>query len=259
MSQEIKYSGSSDSELVYAWQNQRDESALNTLVTRHYPIIFKRIRVRVRNPDDAQEITQDVFIKLIASLDKYTDEGKFPHFLSSVASSQLVDFYRKSGKDPTPEELDEGHLLDSSSPDGNPADKLLVAQKVEYLTEHCIPQLPAPERLVFLLMHESEFWDFESPLEWSHIATLNGVDKKTAWERFESAREALMKGTSAGNIDTEELLIFLVWTEAKRLTKAHHTLSYFANLLGEAEQNLRNRSHKAKKRLDECLESFVEA
>jgi len=259
MDQPKDFSSHSDTELVNAWQKDRNEPALNELVTRHYPVVFKRLKAKVANPADAQEITQDAFIKLVNSLDNYVDEGKFTHFLNTVASSQLVDFYRKNGKHAIADELDEAIHIDDTSQSDNPEDNALAAQQVEYLTEHCIPQLPAQERLVFLLMHESEFWDFDCPLDWSHIAALNGIDKKTAWTRFESAREALMKGISVSKVDVEELLIFLVWTEAKRPFKASHTLSYFANLLGEAEQNLRNRSHKAKKRLDECLATFVGA
>jgi len=247
-----------DSELVEAWQIRQDRSALDALLRRYYPIVYRRLKQKVSNVADAQEITQDAFMKLVKSLDNYTDEGKFSHFLNTVVSSQLVDFYRKNGLDAVVEEFNIELHQDVDERSNDLVNNLMVAQKIEYLTKHCIPKLPSRERLVFLLMHESELWDFDTPLEWSHIAELNGVDKKTAWSRFESARESLMKGACADKVDTEELLMFLVWTEAKRPFKASHTLKYFANLLGEAEQNLRNRSHKAKKRLDECLANYAQ-
>lgn len=252
------YNDWSDRQLVEAWKKDRDETALNTLVTKYYPLVFRRLKGKLARLPDAEEVTQDAFIKLVNSLDNYNEEGKFTHFLQTIVSSQLIDFYRKNDKYSSHEELDEAFHIDVSLASGDAEEQLSMFQKIEYLTTHCIPKLPVQERLVFLLMHESEFWDFDSPLEWSHMAMLNGIDKETAWSRFESAREALMKGISRDKIDKEELLIFLVWTEAKRPFKASQTLKYFANLLGEAEQNLRNRSHKAKKVLDACLADYAQ-
>lgn len=251
MSDRSAYESQSDSELVQAWQKKRNETALNTLVERHYQTIFKRIDYRVHNTEDAKEVTQDVFIKLIKSLDNYKDEGKFPNFLNTIASTQMIDFFRKNGKKFDADELKyEMHDNDYMPNDGS---DLQAERKIEHLTTHCIPHLPPKERLVFLLLHESELWDFDTPLEWSHLAALNGIDKQTAWERFESARESLMQGTPASEVDMEELLIFLVWTQAKRPFKAGKTLKQFAALLGESEQNLRNWSHRATKKLNDCM------
>lgn len=259
MTEQPPYDKLTDADLVDAWQKDNDEAALDFLIRRYYPIVFRRLRLKLSNIADAQEVTQDAFIKLVNSLENYSDEGKFSHFLNTVVSSQLVDFYRKHGKHQLDQELDLELPAFADDLSSNVESGLFASQKVDYLTKHCIPQLPALERMVFLLMHESELWDFDTPLEWSHVATLNAIDQSTAWQRFESAREALMKGSSAQNIDPEELLVFLLWTQAKRPNKIPHTLQYFANLLGEAEQNLRNRSHKAKKNLEACLAQFVGA
>lgn len=250
------YEDMSDAELIHAWQENRDEMAVNVLVERHYKNVFKRIDFRLHNTEDAKEVTQDVFVKLIGSLDNYKDEGKFTHFLNTIATTQMIDFFRKNGKTFDAEELKHEMYDESYSP--NDGSELFAEKQVEHLITHCIPKLPPHERLVFLLLHESELWDFDTPLEWSHLAALNGIDKKTAWERFESARESLMKGKSADKIDMEELLIFLVWTQAKRPFKAGNTIKEFANLLGEADQNLRNWSHRATKKLRESMELAAE-
>jgi len=246
----------SDADMVEAWRTNNDEAALNALVSKYYPLVFRRLKYKVSSLSTAEDITQNSFIKLIKSLDNYTEQGKFASFLSTIVSGQIIDYYRINGKHSLDEEFNADFHIDENSTQNDLADNLSASREIEYLVTHCIPRLPVQERLVFLLMHESEFWDFETPLDWTHLAVLNGIDKETAWARFESAREMLMTGTPTDRIDTEDLLIFLVWTEAKRPFKTNHTLQYYASLLGEAEQNLRNRSHKAKKRLDECLSSY---
>lgn len=247
-----------DAALVKAWQEERCEKSLNTLVEFYYQNIFRRMKGKTNNLEDAEEVTQDTFVKLINSLDNYSDTGKFANYLSTIATSVLIDFYRKNGTSFDSDSLAYEMRLDI---DGNRKDEesYFADQKVHYLISHCIPKLPTKERLVFLLLHESELWDFDTPLEWSHVATLNGIDTKIAWERFETARESLMKGASAPDLDMEDLLIFLLWTQAKRPFKAGYTLKQVAELIGEAEQNLRNWSHRAKKSLDACLSQYVES
>jgi len=256
------YKNLTDSELVKLWQMQRDKKALNNLIEKHYVIIFRRIKNKVANVEDAREVTQDAFTKLVTSLSKYSDQGKFTHYLNSLVSSQLIDYYRKNGKD-YDEDAIRHELYDdlNSRNDGSGvlAEQLYTEKKVARLTEQWIPNLPPNERLAFLLLHESELWDFETPLEWSHIATLNGIDKKTAWKRFESARESLMKGVKANQVEREDMLIFLVWTQAKRPFKTSPPLAHFAELLGVEHQRLRNWSHKAKKNLEQCLIQYSES
>ena len=86
------------------------------------------------------------------------------------------------------------------------------------------------------------------------MATLNGIDKETAWKRFESARDTLMAGATANQVDREEMLIFLVWTQAKRPFKAGLPVARFAEMLGEKHQSLRNWSFQAKKNIEQCLD-----
>jgi len=251
----------SDAELVKLWQMQRNEQAFRTLVEKYYATVFQRIRRKVANVEDAKEVTQDVFTKLVTSLDNYSEQGKFIHFLNTLVGNQIIDYYRKNGRDFDEEAVRHelyGELISRNNESGALAEQIHVERKVAYLTEQCIPNLPPNERLVFLLLHESELWDFDSPLEWSHIATLNGIDKQTAWKRFESARESLMKGTTANQVDKEDMIIFLVWTQAKRPFKATLPLAHFAELLGEEHQNLRNWSYRAKKNLGQRLTEYAE-
>lgn len=253
----------SDGELIEAWQENRDMLAMETLCRRHYPLVLRNLRGKVSRAGldiaIAEDIAQNVFITLCEKLDNFVDDGRFPNYRSTITRNKFIDYLRSIKIDPNTVQIDEDENYTlGGDVDDDPTAYLITRQLVEHLTTVCIPSLPAVERMVYLLQRESEYWEIGKPLEWSQIAQLNGIDKQTAWERFESARRALMKGVKLRNIDPEEILIFLVWTESKRLSKkASHTFEYFAELLGEPEQNLRNRSFQAKKKIKECMNQFV--
>jgi RNA polymerase sigma-70 factor (ECF subfamily) len=57
--------------------------------------IFLQIYRRVRNVDDAQELTQDVFIKALQSAGGVRDSRKIGHWLSRIATNTALDFVRR--------------------------------------------------------------------------------------------------------------------------------------------------------------------
>jgi RNA polymerase sigma-70 factor (ECF subfamily) len=64
---------------------------------KYFDSIFYYMFKRLETQDEAFDLTQDVFIKALKSLDKYEDRGKpFLAWLYRIAFSTLTDFYRKS-------------------------------------------------------------------------------------------------------------------------------------------------------------------
>jgi RNA polymerase sigma-70 factor (ECF subfamily) len=59
--------------------------------------IFAQIYRRVRNVDDAQELTQDVFIKVLRHAGHLREPEKLAHWLSRIASNTALDFLRRQG------------------------------------------------------------------------------------------------------------------------------------------------------------------
>jgi len=50
------------------------------------------------NPDDAADITQDIFIKLFSNIQKFTPDGNFNSWLMRLAKNHCIDFWRKNRK-----------------------------------------------------------------------------------------------------------------------------------------------------------------
>lgn len=73
-----------------------DEAAWRELVARHTRRVFAvayRFSGRV---EEAEDLTQEIFVKVYQSLDRYrADEGAFGTWLTTVARNQSIDYYRK--------------------------------------------------------------------------------------------------------------------------------------------------------------------
>ena len=254
-----------DGELIKRYLQENDERAFRMLVERHYTTTQRRFLRHCHHVDDAADLTQQLWIRVINNLDHYRDDGKFPAFLNRISTNLLTDYWRSKGR--------KGIVIDGLAPDDEndpieqaPAPQpdadtsLDTQQQVDYLAKELIPALPIDQRLIFLLRHESEYWEEKQRLEWVHLAELNGIDEQTTWSLFEQARNTLLSlqhkdnSTSTSNLNDESLLIFLVWTQAQRLSKRQDfSWDYFAKLLNISTNTLKTRYRAATKKLSAGL------
>ena len=70
----------------------------NRFVSEHLRRIFVQIYRIVRNPEDAQDLTQEAFIKALQRQDQLKDEQKAAHWLSRIAHNTAIDFLRRNGR-----------------------------------------------------------------------------------------------------------------------------------------------------------------
>ena len=64
--------------------------AFDTLVQKYQPVVYARARLLVRNPQDAEDLTQEVFIKAYQNLPKLRDAGRFAGWLSQIVKNVCV-------------------------------------------------------------------------------------------------------------------------------------------------------------------------
>lgn len=91
-----------DSEnLIIAQAQDGDRAALNTLVTSHWPSIYRLALAKTGKPEEAQEIAQDTFLRALAALPRYKEtNATFKTYLSRIALNLITDYYRKRGRTP---------------------------------------------------------------------------------------------------------------------------------------------------------------
>ena len=119
--------------------------AQNRFVSDHLRRIFVQIYRIVGNVADAQDLTQEAFIKALQRQEQLKDGQKAAHWLSRIATNTAIDFLRRNGRvsfcelDAAPESHDE-----------SPEDILLRSEQRDYL-EDGLRLLTARERAALML------------------------------------------------------------------------------------------------------------
>ena len=75
-----------------------DRAAFAELYEQLAPKIYAHFYHRVNgNPQLAEDLTEDVFVKVLAKLDRYQDRGlPFAAWVYRIAQNHLIDYYRKA-------------------------------------------------------------------------------------------------------------------------------------------------------------------
>src|ERR1700730_18076218 len=110
--------------------------------------IFLLIYRIVRNVDDAQDLTQEAFIKALQRQDQLKDIEKASHWLSRIASNTAIDFLRRNGK---VNFCDVDSLIEPlSEPSASPEQAVLRSEHRAYLDQG-LTMLTDRERTALLL------------------------------------------------------------------------------------------------------------
>src|SRR5579862_6083784 len=150
----------------------------NRFISDNLRRIFLLIYRIVRNVDDAQDLTQEAFIKALQRQDQLKELDKAAHWLSRIASNTAIDFLRRNGKvnfceiDSLMEPL--------SEPSESPEQAVLRSEHRAYLEEG-LTMLTERERTALLLRDVEEL-----PAE--EVASQMNCSKATVRSHIANAR-----------------------------------------------------------------------
>jgi RNA polymerase sigma-70 factor, ECF subfamily len=111
--------------------------------------IFRQIYRIVRNVDDAQDLTQEAFIKALQRRDQLKDAEKAAHWLSRIASNTAIDFLRRHGRINF-SDIDDLVMPLATAVEESPERLLLRGEQSRYL-DGGLSVLTKRERLAILL------------------------------------------------------------------------------------------------------------
>lgn len=159
---------------------QGDAAAFETLYSRHKGGLF-RYFCRQCASGIAEELFQDVWMRVIAASDTYRVEARFTTYLYRVAHNRLVDHFRASGRRP---EVtvgdDEGGLLEIADEGVLGPDVYAGRRELAVQLLTCLQELPDEQREAFLLREEAG-------LGLEEIAQTTDVGRETAKSRLRYA------------------------------------------------------------------------
>ena len=97
---------------------QRDREAFANLYDKHIEHVYKHVYYLVPNKSDAEDITQEVFIRAWKAIDKYKQTGApFVAWLIRIARNLIVDHYKARKKEIPLAELEVCSESDETNPE----------------------------------------------------------------------------------------------------------------------------------------------
>jgi RNA polymerase sigma-70 factor (ECF subfamily) len=176
-----------DEQLMIAYRDGR-ASAFDDLYARHKGRLFRYVLRGVKTRALAEELYQEIWIKVIEARGRYAPTARFTTWLYTIAHNRLVDHWRRKelAVVPAAEEADdERHAGYDEAAD--PARRVEGRQAVARFAA-ALEALPHAQREAFLL-HE------EGGLTAQEIAAATGSDPEAVKSRLRYAWQKLKQAT----------------------------------------------------------------
>ncbi len=167
-----------DQQLVHLYV-EGNSDALSTLVSRYKDKIYTSIYLLVKDKYLAEDLFQDVFIRIIDTLNggRYTEEGKFLPWALRIAHNMCVDHFRKVKRSPNIKTSDDRDIFEVLNfNEASPEQKMMQNQSHDRIRK-MIDMLPEDQREVIILRHYAD-------LSFKEIAELTKCSINTALGRM---------------------------------------------------------------------------
>ena len=167
-----------DNELIQLFQ-QGNPRAFDALIDRHQERIYNAILFMVKDSYLAEDLIQDIFIKIINNLkqNKYNDEGKFLPWALRIAHNFCVDHFRKVKRTPTIKTSDDQDLFEIIKHSDHPADYKMTRTQTHRNIQELVDLLPEEQREIIVLRHYAN-------LSFKEIAQMTKCSINTALGRM---------------------------------------------------------------------------
>lgn len=155
-----------DNKLIEIWQEHNDQ-------------LLSFIKKRIVNQENAEDMLQDVYIKLHKNIHKLRDEQKIVPWIYQVVRNTLNDCYRKCGRE-NYVEFNEKHIELDIKEENNLNDEVISSMK------RIIEELPSKSGEIVKL------YEFED-MSHQDLSDKLGINLNTSKSRLKRARNKLKK------------------------------------------------------------------
>jgi RNA polymerase sigma-70 factor (ECF subfamily) len=172
-----------------------DAMAWEQIVQRHHRRIYNLCYRFTGSAHDAEDLTQEVFIKMYRTLESYkVERGAFFTWVTTMTRNLLVDHFRRTKQDRATDSLDAGVSADEDSqtigeqiPDGGARPDDLQKTREAQQMVHAALQKLSPELREALILRDLQDMDYRE------IATALKVPEGTVKSRINRGRTELAR------------------------------------------------------------------
>ena len=146
-----------DNELIHLFTEGHLE-ALEVLVLRHKDKLFTSILFLVKDKYLAEDIFQDVFIRIIDTMrsGRYTEEGKFLPWAMRIAHNLCVDHFRKVKRTPVIRNSEDKDIFEVLNFADDSAETVMMKRQSHSRVREMLERLPEDQREVIILRHYAD-------------------------------------------------------------------------------------------------------
>ncbi|MFT3909077.1 MAG: sigma-70 family RNA polymerase sigma factor [Ferruginibacter sp.] len=142
-----------DKELLFLFRNEATkESAYTRIIKKYQEKLYWHIRRMVVEHEDANDVLQNMFIKVWKSLDNFREDSQLYTWLYRIATNESLTFLQQQKKRRSLSVDDEDTFLSNRLK----ADTDFDANKLEWKLQLAIQKLPEKQRAVFNLRYYDE-------------------------------------------------------------------------------------------------------
>ncbi|MEN0047905.1 MAG: sigma-70 family RNA polymerase sigma factor [Bacteroidota bacterium] len=170
-----------DQELIKRYLDGNERS-FEILLNRHKQKIYTSIYLFVKEQSLAEDIFQEVFIKIIDTLrkGKYNHEGKFLQWAMRISYNMCVDYFRRSKRRPQVSPTETFDIFDVLQVTDENAEQSMIKSQTHEKVRKLVDLLPPEQREVVILRHYAD-------MSFKEIAKLTRVSINTALGRMRYA------------------------------------------------------------------------
>ena len=171
-----------DEKLVSLYARGKNE-AFDVLLNRHKSRIFSYIYHTVKDNDLANDIFQDTFVKAISTIKqgRYTENGKFPAWITRIAHNLIIDFYRQEKSENLQScDNEELNILNRKDLSEATIEDSIIASQIHGDVKRLVMALPESQREVLIMRYYQD-------MSFKEIADTTNVSINTALGRMRYA------------------------------------------------------------------------
>jgi len=131
-----------------------DTNAFTVLVNRYKDLVFSLALKMLKNREEAEEISQDAFIKVYKSLHKFKGDSKFSTWIYKVVYNSCLDRLKQYKKNYALVPIDEFNENQVKTLDN--AFDALVSQDRKNTIQACLNKLPSEDSFLLTLYYFEE-------------------------------------------------------------------------------------------------------
>lgn len=143
-----------DEEAIEAYLATQNTNYFNVLYDRYSSKVFGKCFSLLKSEAKAQDAAQEIFVKVLLNLSKFSGRSKFSTWLYSITYNFCIDVIRKNKKDV-------GVLVDDINAYGDEvADDIEDAQILETSVvrlKEVLNEIPAGDKAILLMKYQDEF------------------------------------------------------------------------------------------------------